>query len=212
MKLHPFRTPHTAAAYLAQPVIEGPCVAHQSPQCKDCKALVRLADAGAGKVHLIHAVDADMRQEHPQIGVRQNVILRDPRHHLQHKQHLLQLHATFTLTDSAPCCKPGGSQDCGCCGLAAPVQALAEGVACPHVGAQVEGGDGGLIRHLLGRQPPQHLARERRKGCRHARQLVHSCSRRRATGVWSGQVSNSWCGMLCAWPWVAAAGRNGCKC
>lgn len=40
--------------------------------------------------HLIHAVDPHMRQERPQVGVRQNIILGDPRQDLHTTAHSAQ--------------------------------------------------------------------------------------------------------------------------
>lgn len=64
--------------------------------------------AGARVLHemrgacLVQAVDADMRQEGSRLRVAQQIILRQPRHHL--RTHALSAIAISTMPEEAICC------------------------------------------------------------------------------------------------------------
>ncbi len=134
--------------------------------------------------HLIHAVDPHMRQERPQVGVRQDVILGDPRQDLHTAARSCThrgLHAR--LPSHAPS-QPGLRHvACNVIARCRPPDLCHSGLACcagsKHlcVVAQSQCCHGGPIRHLLRCQPPQHLAGQRCKRRRHALELLLLCTR-----------------------------------
>ena len=65
LKLGPSCTPSTAFTHLTQPVILIPALLMQSLHCRHCKALQgwQMQQQPECCTHLVHAVDADMRQE-----------------------------------------------------------------------------------------------------------------------------------------------------
>ena len=131
LKLHPFWTPSSQQIPDAAHILGALHCSSSVFSASNARPWQDSQMQATSCTHLIHAVDADMRQERPQIGVRQDIILRDPRHHLQCEQRSLHLCPISTIPQSVKCCKSALEPVMGFCGLNNQVQASGRGEGLP---------------------------------------------------------------------------------